>query len=169
MLVVSERSLGKAPAKPVFILGIWIGLSLVLIGCGSQGKKPDWPSPVVATGKVTANGKPLDQARVFLVPDSGTPGQGASGSTDSEGNFSLFSISPDGKLVEGAIPGKYRVSVSRIVRPDGSVVSPDSQEPPIMSGGTESIPVQYSDARQSKLLATVSSAGTPILLDIKLK
>ncbi len=163
------RSPGGHPATRGLMVWLVVLGSSFYAGCAPQAKKPDWPEPVVATGTLTANGKPLDQARVYLAPDSGTPGQGASGSTDSEGKFSLFSISPDGKLVEGAIPGKYRVSISRMVRPDGSVVSPDSQEPPIMSGGVEQIPLQYSDLRHSKLLATVSSSGTPILLEIKMK
>ncbi len=140
-----------------------------VIGCGPDRKKADWPDPVPATGKVTANGQPLDKASVFLAPDAGTPGQGAAGTTDSDGKFSLFTLTPDGKLREGAIPGKYRVSVSRLVRPDGTVVTPDSKEPPIMSGGTESVLPQFTNANLSKLLATVSSSGTPILLEVQLK
>src|SRR4030095_13749456 len=68
------------------------------------------PKTVPAKGIVTLDGKPVDGAQVILVPDKGG-NTGAFGTTDSGGWFSLRAY--DEK--EGAIPGAYKVQVSKTV------------------------------------------------------
>jgi hypothetical protein len=144
-----------------------MALTVIVAGCGDSPKVPEWPEPVPASGKVTLNDKPLDQARVLLSPKGSTPGHGASGVTNASGEFTLSTLTPKGEIIPGAIPGEYKVTISRMVKSDGSVLSPESKEPPILSGGMESMPLFYSDINQTRLLANVTKTPTPILLQLK--
>ena len=84
----------------------------------------------------------------------------ASGVTDEAGRYELISRS-GGEQKTGAVPGKYTVSFSLYLKPDGTPVPPDSNEPPINLGAKESLPLQYSDSSMTKQTATVTqSDGT---------
>jgi hypothetical protein len=78
------------------------GLSLVaaLTGC-SDGR----PKRVPVSGQVLIDGKPLTQGSVRFVPEGGRP---STARLDDQGRFALRCF--DG--VDGAIPGKHRVSVT---------------------------------------------------------
>jgi hypothetical protein len=111
------------------------------------------------------DGKPLEKANVRFVPTSETEqGYGGSGITDSAGKYELSSLVGE-KAVVGTPPGKYRVIISKLIKPDGTV--PDPMEPPIMSGASQTIPLQYSDFHQSKLDATVATSGGTFNFDLK--
>jgi hypothetical protein len=148
---------------------LWIVLTAGIagsVGCGATPATPDWPEPVPVKGTVTMGDKPVSDARIFFAPKGHTEGQGASGMTDAQGTYELFTMNPHGEKVPGAIPGEYKVTISKILKPDGTPVPPDSKEPPMMFGGTESMPIEYSDHVQTRLIATVVPSGPPI--DFKL-
>ena len=71
---------------------------LLAVGCGAGHSK--------VTGIVTLDGQPLAAANVVFTAEDGS--RIASGLTDAAGNFTLMS---DNK--EGALPGKYKVSVTK--------------------------------------------------------
>lgn len=135
-----------------------IGFSLAVFciaGCGKGVVQPD-PS-VVVTGVVTMDGKPLAKATVRFVPEDGAKqGFGGAGITDSAGKYELRSLVGEDAAV-GTPPGKYKVIITKMVKPDGSVA--DMMEPPMMSGARESIPLRYSDTASSSLTETVASSG----------
>ncbi len=148
-----------------WLLGLFTLCSLS--GCDKGPKKviPDKSVPV--TGMITIEGKPLGNARVTFFPTEAPQGDGAaSGYTDSAGKYELRAMFGD-KMVTGAAPGRYKVSVSKMLRPDGTTVPPESKEPPIMSGARESIAIEYSAWDRTEQTATVSSSGGTFDFDVK--
>lgn len=79
-------------------------LSLCLIGCSGDADTPDLGQ---VSGKVTLDEKPLPKANVTFMPEDGG-GRGATGTTNDSGVYEL-KYSPD---AYGAIPGKYKVTIS---------------------------------------------------------
>lgn len=113
------------------------------------------------------DGKPLERATVRFVPLSGTEqGFGGSGLTDSAGKYELQSLVGE-EAVVGTPPGKYKVVISKMIKPDGTVA--DMSEPPIMSAARESIPLTYSDFASTRLSETVASSGGTYNFDLKSK
>ena len=126
-------------------------------------------SVVPTTGVVTMDGKPLDFARVTFVPQSGSEqSYGASGSTDSAGKYEMTSLVGNEGIV-GAPPGLYKVTIIRMVKPDGTVVSPDKMEPPMLSAARMSLPMQYGGTDTTPLEVTVSTTGGTYNFDLKSK
>jgi hypothetical protein len=133
----------------------WIGvalLGLVLGGCGGSGAGVAKLVPV--SGTVTLDGKSLAGASVSFVPQAGTEGAGAFGTTDAEGRYTLDHRS--GK--PGIEPGTYTVSFSKMALKDGS---------PIPAGKTaadveavEQVPRQYTPG----FLATNDTPATGALV-----
>jgi len=147
---------------PLFTL-----VSLVLVGCGQSGPQKVIPtSAVPVTGIVTLDGKPLASAKITFVPTDNSQGSGAAGATDSAGKYELRALFGN-KSVVGAPPGNYKVVVSLMVKPDGSPMPADSQEPPMMSGARESLPLKYSDFASTQLSASVASSGSTFNFDLK--
>lgn len=94
----------------------WSLLGLVLLlaaGCGRTERAGDRPATAPTTGTVTYQGQPLADAMVTFHPQSagasGGQNRGAVGKTDASGNFALTTFEPQ----DGAIPGKYRVTVTK--------------------------------------------------------
>jgi len=87
--------------------GGWRGLAAALVlagfGCGSQGK------PVKFEGLVLLDDKPLAGAAVQFIPAVDGQGQPAVGVTNQEGVFHLTTFAAG----DGAIPGNYKVTVSK--------------------------------------------------------
>jgi hypothetical protein len=83
----------------------WLQLSVVLMvaGCGSRPVNPDM-APV--SGTVTYQGQPVADANVAFHADE----RGSFAVTDSQGRFQLQSEQPG----DGAIPGEYSVSISKM-------------------------------------------------------
>lgn len=127
-----------------------------VLGCGPSA--PQLPDLVPVSGTVTYDGKPLDNASVTFSPmDGGKAGYGASGFTDASGKYTVETAAGDGKTKPGAVPGKYGVKISRMVKPDGSVWKPDPKDPsigPMTFGAREELPEEYS--MQPRLNAEVS-------------
>ena len=141
-------------------------LSVCIPGCKGDAK-PTPDASVIVTGIVTMDAKPLDKAMVTFVPvDGAKQGNGGSGFTDSAGKYELSSQVGE-KAIPGTPPGKYKVLISRMVRPDGTVA--DAMEPPMMTAAREMIPLQYSDYSGSTLTANVSTSGGTYNFEIKSK
>jgi len=126
--------------------------ALILCGCG---KDPNQPALVPMSGKVMLDDQPLAGAQVTFIPVGITKGSGATGRTNADGVYQLTAV----RGGAGAVPGEYRVAISKRAMPDGSDPPADSKLPPIESPAREMLAPQYSDAQQSKLTATVPPEG----------
>ncbi|MGE3779021.1 MAG: carboxypeptidase-like regulatory domain-containing protein, partial [Pirellulaceae bacterium] len=135
----------------------WAVLVVVCVG-GCSG---DGLTRVPIQGLLTAQGVPLENATVQFMPQSGTPGQGAIGTTDADGRFTLISSRESD---EGIPPGKYKVRVTRLIDGDGTILPADSREADYPMS-RESVPLPYSGL-DSPLDADISDAGGELKLDI---
>ena len=131
---------------------------LHFVGCGSTGG--NLPKTVPAAGVVTLDGKPVDGAQVVLVP-SGEGATGAFGVTNTSGHFSLRAYEEK----EGAIPGEYKVQVSKTVEEKlpGAKGSVDGGDPVRYVHG---VPAKYTGAKTSGLSVSIPDKGNR---DIKLE
>jgi len=117
-------------------------LALALAGCGSSSNGPEL-TLVPVTGTVTFAGQNMPGIRVLFVPKGNTPGSGAFGITDEEGQYEL----QQQEQTPGVPPGQYSVHFSRYVKPDGSPVPPDVS--PTESNAVEAVPQVWSDPGQA--------------------
>lgn len=139
------------------------------VGCGGpEGLK----GLVPVTGTVTYQGAPVEGANVAFAPDG--DGKAASGRTDADGKFKLTTLNPG----DGAMPGKYKVSVSKSenLDPAAQITAEDMMKmvsggkaPPMgptkgkagEAGGTKyHVPKKYSTPGESGLTAEVKGSGT---------
>src|SRR6185295_20191114 len=98
---------------------------LFAVGCSSDAPgPPTLPDPVPMSGIVTQEGKPLANATVTFHPVSDKGFHGATGTTDDSGKYELEADLGNNKTKKGALPGMYKVTVSRLVALDGSVLKP---------------------------------------------
>ena len=147
----------------VVVLGCCL-LGPLAAGCGSRGGH--LPKTVPATGVVTLDGKPVDGAQVVLVP-AGEGATGAYGTTDTSGHFALRAYEEK----EGAIPGDYKIQVSKTVerRLDGPKGSLDGGDPVRFEHG---VPAKYTGFKTSGLSVYIpdTAAGKrDINLELKSK
>lgn len=139
---------------------------MTALGCSGGGEAPPKLGPTVElTGIVTLDGKPLEGASVRFAPKSEKGYHGAVGQTDSSGKYELHTDIGNGESKDGIIPGDYIVYVSRMVRQDGSLIPADANEPPMMFGGRDSIPLKYSSQKGRISYHVMEKGGT---FDIKL-
>jgi hypothetical protein len=124
-------------------LGIVVGVSAWLPGCGGAG---DAPETVAAKGTVTVDGKPTPGLSVAFFPSSGKV---ATGETDDQGNFTLTTNEPG----DGAVVGSYSVAINQIQEVTEAMPGMEGykkpQPPPFAS--------KYTDAKTSGLNATVDA------------
>jgi hypothetical protein len=113
-------------------------LALLLAGCGSSSDALDLKMVPVA-GTVTFAGQMKPGIRVLFVPKGSTPGSGAFGVTDEEGQYEL----QQQEQTPGVPPGQYSVHFSCYVKPDGSPVPPDVS--PTESNAVQAVPLAWSD------------------------
>lgn len=91
----------------------WVSVTsllLVMNGCSSEVGEPTYP----VSGTITQKGKPIEGAIVAFTPK--TAGLAASGVTDAAGVYKLTSKTSG----DGAVPGKYGVSVTKYESQKGS-------------------------------------------------
>ncbi|HZZ78144.1 MAG TPA: carboxypeptidase-like regulatory domain-containing protein [Gemmataceae bacterium] len=90
--------------------------SITIAGCGGG-----LPSTATVSGKVTYQGNPVPGASVILTRGSGDIGKGeiAVGKTDANGRFELTTHFAGQSAAKGAVPGSYKVTVSKAVPPEG--------------------------------------------------
>lgn len=138
-------------------------MSVLISSCGT---KDSLPKVVPVTGEVLYQGKPVAGALVtFLGEGSATP---AVGQTDAAGKFKLQTQDR-----EGAAPGKYRVTVSKVETVGGAAnANPSMDEaakaPAVATQTKSSLPAKYGDSTQSPLEQTVTEAGpNEFKLDLK--
>ncbi len=128
---------------------------LVLLAAGCGSRKSNMPPLVPVEGVVILDGKPLAEANVQFHPVGNTQGRGAAANTDADGRYSL--ISPDGS--KGAPVGDYKVVVSKLVMPDGSLFSAAEGVAPMDSPAREAVPARYNDYERTVLTAKVPDGG----------
>jgi hypothetical protein len=135
-----------------------LGLAAI---AGCAGDRPKWqrPKPFPAGGVVRLNGQPLEGALVTFT--NATLGVSATGRTDAEGKFILTTFEQG----DGAVPGKYKVAVSKVIAPAGLV---DKHAAPVMRNARAPaapqprwlIPKRYGNAETSGLTAEVAEGGS---------
>jgi hypothetical protein len=135
------------------------GLLLAFVlGCGAE-PPPKPPNLVPVTGAVTMGGKPLEGAVVIFLPQTqGNVAFSATGATDAKGEYKLQTRSGQ-ELHDGVPTGEYKVIVTRMVKPDGTTLTPDPSTPPAMVGARESVAPKFSNPIQTTLKATVSDSS----------
>ncbi len=127
------------------------GLSL-WCGCGS--------APPSVTGVVTLDDRPLLGARILFLPLGATKGHGGDGVTDASGAFEVTAFYSDNPKC--LPPGRYKVVVTRMMRPDGSPAPPGIMT--FDSDARETLPAVYSDPRRTTLVAFIGAENEPIRL-----
>lgn len=128
-----------------------------VLGCGSN-----YPKTYPVNGIVLMDGKPLPDVIVTLLPPTGNP---ATGTTDSNGKFSLSTFSQG----DGALPGKYAVS---IMPKDPPPMPGDEMSSP--GGGQKvkyeaPIPTKYANPTTSQIELTVEAATNNPTIEISSK
>lgn len=134
------------------LLGV-VGISL-LMGCSSEEAAPLLADTVPFSGVVKLNGKPMSGGIVTFI--SGSPNAPfVSGFVGPDGKYSVKTSL--GKVEkDGAVPGKYKVTISRFVKPDGE---PQDPSVPAEIPGRESLPEMYSSSSSTRLEANVAAGG----------
>lgn len=147
---------------------IFLGLSCLVVTAGCESSS-GFPKTYPVTGTVKVNGKPIDGAVVTFQIESGK--ENAIGTTNASGEFKLSMFRPS----DGAIPGQYRVAISKPTAatlssgatPEGQIASgdlPADYEPPAesmapaASNAKSEIPAKYSNDQTSGLRATVTES-----------
>jgi len=128
--------------------------SALMVGCTEAG--PSFKL-VPVKGTVTLDGKPLADAQVqfFRQGDAppGYPGTGAK--TNAEGKYEAMTGAN-----KGAIPGTYKITVSKLLMKNGSPVVESEgmdKEQLVMQGlVVESVPKEFSDPDKSKVTFEVA-------------
>ena len=144
-------------------------LPIVLaIGCPSSSSRM-----VPAGGTVTYNGSPVEGAAVSFTPVAGGKGQSAMASTNSSGRFDLTTSNTG----DGALPGKYNVTVIKRENPQDKLDADTSADERLRKSqdadGTgrraakSLIPEKYSDVKTSGLIHTVDVDGSEFKIDLK--
>jgi hypothetical protein len=141
----------------------WLATAAVLVGLvGCQG---DGLRRVPVEGKITAQGKALDNATIQFIPTGSTKGEGGIGRSDSSGNFTLIGSRAGAK---GVVPGEYKVRVSRLIALDGTPLPDDAKEVE-NPGAKETVPAPFNSLEGTTLKAIVPEAGGQVSVDIPAK
>ena len=143
----------------VLLLGLLSCALLMVAGCPGPGG--DLPDVVPVSGTITLDGQPVSDVMVVFSPGDTTGGGICTGITDASGRYEL----KDGQQRVGAPAGKYDVTCSKFVMPDGSLFTSDGSISPMEAGAEEMIPPKYSSA-ETELTATVSPGGGTINFDL---
>jgi hypothetical protein len=130
---------------------------MFLVGCGGPTVDPNRPKTYPVKGVVTYKGEPVEGATVMFMA-SGSQERGAIGKTDTSGGFALTTF----EAADGALPGPYRVTVSKTVVEDApEEVGPGdaSGAEPFSGTAKDLLPTKYKDANKSGLTAEVKETG----------
>jgi len=138
----------------------------LLVGCNSEPEPPPMPELLPAAGTVKMDDKPLEGAVVMFLPTAENNSFSGMGVTNAEGKYDLKTRV--GQEQHPGVPaGDYKVMVSRMVKPDGSVLPPDPSKPPAMSAAQQSIAMDYSMAGTTKLKASVAKGKDTFDFEVK--
>lgn len=130
-----------------------IAVAVLLTGCGADGSNADRPATVPASGIVTYQGQPVDNAIVVFQPRTSGSGVAASALTNSAGEFDLKAFPTE----EGAVPGPYTVAIMKISQEESS---PEESSGSLVGKQKSLIPAKYGIAAQSGLVAEIPEDGT---------
>jgi hypothetical protein len=137
-------------------LGPLFGFLIALAGCGSDTSH--LPATVPAAGIVTLDGKPVPNAAVSFVAETGT--YHATALTDASGKFQLRAFQEK----EGAVPGPYKVEVNQTVLGGGQDAGTDGELTGLQVNF--GLPQKYATVSTSGLTYTIPEGGQT---DIKLE
>lgn len=139
-----------------------LAVCLALCGCNGSPHLPKMQTLPV-TGKVTLDGKPLAGATVlFTISD---PPATFFATTKEDGTYQLQGI--EGR--EASLKGRCEVTISRMIKPDGSPLDMDAGEAPALVQAVEQLPQKYSMPSMSQLMADVSEGGGTFNFDLESK
>jgi hypothetical protein len=110
---------------------------------------------------VTYKGAAVEGAVVTLQPASDTSIKPASGTTDASGNFTVSTFIGGADQAPGAMPGEYKVTVTKIA---ASTMTSEQMAQQMQSGGKmeppkNELPEKYASTTSSGLTATVGADG----------
>lgn len=133
---------------------------LVLAGCGDSSD-PNRPATAPVSGVLTRKGDPVADATVTFTAADGS--RSAFGKTDETGHFELTTFESG----DGAVPGEYVVTVTKIETPAGSQGSGSMEDgtyqPPKPGAPAPApknlLPPKYAKPATSGLKATVGPDG----------
>ena len=154
---------------------MWGGVSAVFMVCLLTGctKKSDVPL-APASGVVTLNGKPLENARVNFYPKESSS-RFSYGTTDAEGRFKLSTFGVN----DGGLIGSHTVTISKVDLPsEAGKIDIEKLKKQGYSGGgmpgyesmmglggkpkaeiKDQVPAKYSDKASSTLEASITAEG----------
>lgn len=143
------------PRVMTFVL--WLTL---IAGCGGDAADKSLakrPKTFPCSGSVKFKGQPVARATVVFAPDpGGTPTSvAASAMTDASGNFVLKAYPP----LNGAVPGKYRISITKMEPAISSPAGPNAHDAPPPPPPKSLIPESYADPLASGLKADIPDGG----------
>lgn len=140
-------------------------VALVSSGCGLVGDD-NLPATVDAEGVITLDGQTIERAQIVLLPIDGS--HPARGISDARGRFALKAF----EAKDGAVPGSYRVRVSRTIEvtgdaPDAKQLGDDaehmSEEEKAGVQWVNDLPTIYADPVKSGLTLDIPPEGTDSL------
>jgi|SanBayMetagenome_1026888.scaffolds.fasta_scaffold06023_2 hypothetical protein len=129
-------------------------LCLVALPLACNGKK--LPTIVKAEGTVTLDGTAVENATVSFLSEKHP--YHAVGNTNAQGKFVMRVIMAEYKGKSGALPGDYRVEISKSVMGDKKPGASDDE--PITINLRNELPMQYASIASSGLKVTVPDTGT---------
>lgn len=143
----------------IFSLGIFLN------GCGGPKGRPTIPTEP-AGGTVTLDGAPLGKAEILFVAQS--PGaENATALSDENGKFVLTSL--NGAPGKGALPGEYKVTVSKT---ETKTLAQPKKDPVLGETWTEDIqlvPTVYMSPDKTPLQATIQKGSNNVELELSKK
>ncbi|HID21246.1 MAG TPA: hypothetical protein EYP14_02450 [Planctomycetaceae bacterium] len=130
-------------------------IAAVVFGLWGCTQVADGPKTVPVSGVVTMDGKPLANAMVRFIPESG--GRPSIGITDQQGRYELDYT----ETQKGAVLGKHRVEISTF----GVGAQEDEEYGGAAPGATkETVPAKYNV--NSELTATVEDKVNEVNFDL---
>lgn len=90
-----------------------IGGTMFAVGCGSSQL-----SYAPVSGVVTVDGKPIAGAHIVFSCDDvkvDGPKPASTATTDDSGHFAFHTLTPDKKIVDGAVVGRHRVLLTTVL------------------------------------------------------
>lgn len=153
---------GSAARRRILIVCV---ASVAVGGCGPAKPASNRPQTHPASGRLSLAGQPLAAATVTFRPEG--KGSGCAGISDASGRFKLSTFAAG----DGALPGKYRVTVTKFAAAPASpdVDSPGYAPPSASAPPPKSLlPETYADPAKSGLTAEVV-AGKANVFEFDLK
>lgn len=145
-----------------FMVGVLL-LAFCWVGCSKDSSKnSNLPDTYPVSGVVVMNGEPVANAIVNFQLKGGT--RGATGTTDTKGEFVLMTFSPG----DGAVPGEYQVSVVKYSTPPADYPPPPEEYDPkyVPFKAENLLPKKYSRHDSSGLTSVVNPGKNQIELKL---